>query len=195
VTQILDDLLVLVLSIVGITVAFAVSLILDFVIILLLNWLFGSALAAGSIAGTIFSSIQYISYLGAGISYILMGLLLLGLFTKHFLSSFWETTKKDSKPLKSRIKQLLQDTIRVLIIALSLFLIFVILIFAIAGSLFLISRVLSPSILFVEAVKIVTAWIVVIAYVVFVALPLWQYGKDIFHKLFEKPDEQEDSKT
>jgi hypothetical protein len=179
------------LSFVGITIAFAVSLGFDYVIIVLLNWLFGSAFAVGSIAGTIYSLIQDISYLGAVILYILTVLLLLSLY----IISSWKTTKKDSKPLKSRVDQLLQDTIRVLISALRLFLIFVMFIIFFAVCLFLISWVLSQTIPIVETLKIFTVFIVVIAYVVYVSQPLWEYGKDIFHKLFEKPDEQEDSKT
>jgi len=195
VTQISADLIVLLLSIVSVTIVFAVSLGFDFVIILMLNWLFGTALGVGSIAGTIFSSIQYISYLGAGISYFLMVFLLLGLYTINSLSPLWRTTKKDPKPLKSRINRLLQDTSLVLVNAIRLFLLLATLILAIASALTLTSWVLSPAILFLEAVKIFTAFAVVIAYVVNVAPPLWQYGRDIFHKLFEKPDEQEDSRT
>ncbi len=195
VTRISADLVVFLLSIVSVTIVFAASLGFDFVIILTLKWLFGSAFGAGSIAGIIFSSIQYISYLGAGISYFLMIFLLLGLYTINSLSPSWRAVKKNSKSLKSRVDQLWQDTRRVLIDILWLFLVFIALIFAIASALALISWALSPILLFLEAVKIFTAVAIVTAYVVNIAPPLWHYGKDIFHKLFEKSDEQEESKV
>ncbi len=195
VTQISADLVVLLLSIVSITIVFAVSLGFDSVIILMLNWLFGTALGAGTTAGIIFSSIQYISYLGAGISYFLMVFLLLGLYTISSFNPSWRTTKKDPKPLKSKVDQLLQDTSIVLANSIHLFLLLTMLIFAIASALALMTLVPSPTTLFLEAVKIFTAFAIVIAYVVNIAPPLWQYGKDVFHKLFEKPDEQEESKT